>query len=88
LRKESLLRCTIKKIIRKGYKDIKTVERKVHFDEIAANYPGAKSFKKYMRTLKNLGLVDDHGKSLKVVSLSNLGVLHAHNICNQLQPYS
>ena len=59
------------------YRAIELVSRVVGWERIRKIFRVNKNFKSVMRRLKNLGLVHDDGKSMKVVALTHAGVLFA-----------
>ncbi len=63
-----------KEIIKSNYKPIQTIASKIKWPEIANKYGIRKKFKRVIKHLDSKGLVDLHGKSGNVGSLSKLGV--------------
>lgn len=65
-----------------AYKNIKTVENIVDFVDLQKEYRIKKKFKQYIRPLVAQGLIDDHGKSMDVLSLSNTGMAFVRTLLN------
>ncbi|MHB1909334.1 MAG: hypothetical protein ACYCQJ_10770 [Nitrososphaerales archaeon] len=59
------------------YKAINTVRSKIRWDDLARKYDYKKKFTRVLDRLKNTGLVDYHGKSGDVASLTKDGVQYA-----------
>lgn len=64
------------KVIGNNYKPIQKAARKIKWFEIAKKYGVKKSFKKVLQGLANKGLVSDHGKSGRVISLTLAGLAY------------
>ncbi len=56
------------------YAPLEKVASAIKWDELANKYGVRKSIKSVFRSLKAKGLITDHGKSLRVVSLTKEGV--------------
>ncbi|MCK4327602.1 MAG: hypothetical protein KAW41_03930 [Candidatus Diapherotrites archaeon] len=64
------------KIIGSSYKPIEKAARKINWGGIARKYDVKKSFKKVLQGLARKGVVSDHGKSGRVVSLTLAGLAY------------
>ncbi|MEW6295141.1 MAG: hypothetical protein AB1467_02480 [Candidatus Diapherotrites archaeon] len=62
-----------KSIIKNSYKNIYLIKNKIRFEELQKQYNKKIEFKKILKYLKNKGFIEDHGKSLKVASVSEFG---------------
>ncbi|MFH1545732.1 MAG: hypothetical protein ABIE23_06645 [archaeon] len=60
-------------IIKNSYKNVFLIKRRINFEEFSKQYKKKTEFKKILKHLKNKGLIEDHGKSLKVASVSEFG---------------
>ena len=59
------------------YKGINALRSKIRWDDLARKYDCKKKFTRVLDRLKNAGLVDYHGKSGDVASLTKDGVQYA-----------
>lgn len=75
---EVVVRMYDRGLIGHAYKPVEHVRTKVDWQDIATPHSVKKSFDKVMQRLKSKRLVDDHGKSGAVYSLTALGVAYAH----------
>lgn len=67
-------------IIKGNYKSIQKLAKIVKWDNIRKEFKIKKKFKAIVKHIINLGLIDDHGKSANVASLSDDGILYANSI--------
>ncbi len=72
--KEILVRMMEAGYIGRAYASIEKVASAIHWDELVDKYGIRKGFKSVLRSLKAKGLVTDHGKSLRVISLTKEGL--------------
>ncbi len=59
------------------YKAVNTVRSKIRWDDLAKKYGCKKKFTRILDRLRNVGLVDYHGKGGDVASLTKDGVQYA-----------
>ena len=71
--KEILMRMLECRYISGAYSSIENIERRIKWKEIAKRYGVRKGFKTALISLREKGLIADHGKSLKVASLTKEG---------------
>ena len=74
---EILLKMFDSVIIGGNYYPVEKVAKLIKWKGIAEKYGVKKSFRTVISKLVAKGLVDDHGKSLQVASLTRLGVEYA-----------
>lgn len=73
----ALLRMYNDGLVFMDYKSVNTVRSKIRWEDLARKYNCRKKFTRVLDRLKNTGLVDYHGKSGDVASLSKDGVQYA-----------
>ena len=59
-----------------GYRSRQMVERSVGWDRLASHYRARRKFTALAKRLVRKGLLDDHGKSMQVLSLTMRGAAH------------
>lgn len=64
-----------KGLIANGYKSLQAVERGIGWCRLASHYRTKKKFSALARRLVTKGLLDDHGKSMQVLSLADMGIM-------------
>ena len=80
---EVLKRMYIHKLIGYRYQSIEKVSKIINWGEIAREFDVKKSLKGVLRKLKSKGYIDDHGKSMRVASLTRLGVAYAEQLIEE-----
>ena len=70
-----LVRMHKKGLIANGYKSRQAVERSIGWRRLALHYRTKKKFSALTRRLVKKGLLDDHGKSMQVLSISMAGIM-------------
>lgn len=80
---EVLLALYNKDIIGMNYKSTEKVSRIIKWKEISRKYGVNKKFQVVIRKLINKGLVSDHGKSGKVVSLTKDGLRRVYELLEE-----
>src|SRR5271169_6632501 len=78
----TILRMYNKGLVFMDYKAVNVVRSKIMWDDLAKKYDCKKKFTRILDRLKNLGLVDYHGKSGEVASLTKDGVQYARALIN------
>lgn len=73
----TILRMYNEGLVFMDYKAVNTVRSKILWDDLARKYGCKKKFTRILDRLKNLGLVDYHGKRGDVSSLTKDGVQYA-----------
>lgn len=73
----TILRMYNEGLVFMDYKAVSTVRSKIYWDDLARKYGCKKKFSRVLDRLKNVGLVDYHGKSGDVASLTKGGVQYA-----------
>lgn len=68
-----LVRMHKKGLIDNGYRSRQVVERSIGWTRLASHYRTKKKFSALARKLVKKGLLDDHGKSMQVLSLTMKG---------------
>lgn len=70
-----LVRMHQKGLIANRYKSLQAVERGIGWRRLASHYRTGIKFPALARRLVKKGLLGDHGKSMQVLSLANMGIM-------------
>ena len=70
-----LVRMCQKGLIGNGYRSRQVVERSIGWTRLASHYRTKKKFSALARKLVKKDLLDDHGKSMQVLSITMAGIM-------------